>query len=193
MVTFLGIEIDSVAQELRLPQGKLARILATIRSWEGHQSTSKHDLQSLIGLLNHATAVVRPGHTFLHQLINTMKVPKCKFHQVRLNQRCRTDIARWVLFLHNWNGVASSLTLTQEQSWCQMPRGHEVVGLLPVTPSPGSNSTGRQPGNQSTSPLRSCFQWWWWRLLGQALEPGLYRVPIRQPGSHHSFVQRVHL
>ena len=30
-VTFLSIELDSVTQELRLPQGKLARIQATIR------------------------------------------------------------------------------------------------------------------------------------------------------------------
>ena len=106
VVTFLGIEIDSVAQELRLPQAKLARIQATIRYWEGRRTASKRDLQSLIGLLNHAAAVVRPGRTFLRQLIDTMKTPKRQFQQVRLNQRCRADIAWWALFLRSWNGIA---------------------------------------------------------------------------------------
>ena len=76
VVTFLGVKINSDAQELRLPQGKLAWIQATIKSWEGHWSTSKCDLQSLIGLLNHTTTVVRLGCTFLRQLIETMKVTK---------------------------------------------------------------------------------------------------------------------
>ena len=75
-VTFLGIEINSVVQELPMPHKKLTRIQRTIKQWEGHFSAPKHDLQSFTGLLNHATAVVKPGCTFLHQLIDAMKCPK---------------------------------------------------------------------------------------------------------------------
>lgn len=105
-VTFLGIEIDSVAQELRLPARKRLQLQLTLKQWEGKRAASKRELQSLIGMLNHAASVVRPGRTFLRQLIDTMKVPKKQSHQVRLNLHCRSDIAWWSLFLERWNGVA---------------------------------------------------------------------------------------
>ena len=53
-LTFLGIEIDSVQQELRLHPAAAAP----------RGSMKKRDLLSLIGLLNHAATVVRPGRAF---------------------------------------------------------------------------------------------------------------------------------
>ena len=105
-ITFLGIEIDSCSQELRLPPEKLSRIRATLRQWEGRRSATKRQLQSLIGLLNHAAAVVRPGRTFIRQLIDTMKIPKRQFHRVRLNQQCKADLAWWSTFIQAWNGIS---------------------------------------------------------------------------------------
>ena len=36
MLTFLGIEIDSLAMELRLPQDKLARLKGEIAGWQSN-------------------------------------------------------------------------------------------------------------------------------------------------------------
>lgn len=67
-ITFLGIEIDSQVGQLRLPQEKLVHLLAIVKQWmrQGnhlapHSSGKKRDLLSLIGLLHHASSVVRPG------------------------------------------------------------------------------------------------------------------------------------
>ena len=60
-ITFLGIEIDSVAQVLRLPDKKLNRLRGMLAEWEGRRSATKHQLQSLIGHLSHASKVVKPG------------------------------------------------------------------------------------------------------------------------------------
>ncbi len=58
-LTFLGIEIDTVAGQLRLPADKMAQLTATISGWKERRSCTKNQLQSLIGLLNHACKVVR--------------------------------------------------------------------------------------------------------------------------------------
>ena len=103
---FLGIEIDSQKFELRLPVDKLHRLQSLIREWSSKKSASKHQLQSFIGHLSHAAAVVRPGRTFTRELIRTASIPKRSFHLVRLNTGCRADIAWWASFLPEWNGIS---------------------------------------------------------------------------------------
>lgn len=60
---------------------------------------------SLIGSLNHAAAVVRPGRVFLRRLIDLSKIPKELHHFVRLNHEARSDILWWKTFIGRWNGV----------------------------------------------------------------------------------------
>ena len=103
-LTFLGIELDTVKQELRLPQDKIDRLKAMLREWYGRKRPSKRQLQKLIGHLSHAATVVRPGRTFMRHLINTMKVPLRPEHRVRLSSQCRADISWWASFLEVWNG-----------------------------------------------------------------------------------------
>ena len=52
-LAFTGIEIDSVAMELRLPAEKLACMKAELASWRGRKACKKWDLLSLIGVLSH--------------------------------------------------------------------------------------------------------------------------------------------
>lgn len=70
-LTFLGIQIDTCANELSLLPFKLARINSSLKVWLSHKAATKTELQSLISLLSHAATVVPPGHTFLHRLIDT--------------------------------------------------------------------------------------------------------------------------
>lgn len=105
-LTFLGITIDSDHQELRLPGDKVASLKATLSRWERRRSATKRELQVLIGQLNHAAAVVRPGRCFLRQLIDTMKIPHLQSQSVRINCSCRADIMWWSAFIQDWNGIA---------------------------------------------------------------------------------------
>ena len=105
-LTFLGIEIDSVRLELRLPSEKLRRLRVLILEWSNKRSASKHQLQCFIGHLSHAASVVKPGRVFTRELIRTVGVPKRSFHLVRLNMHCRADIAWWAMFLSDWNGIS---------------------------------------------------------------------------------------
>ena len=73
-LTFLGIQIDTVAISLSLAPDKLARTLGMVLSWRGRRSATKCELQSLIGHLSHAAFVVAPGRAFLRRMIQLMKV-----------------------------------------------------------------------------------------------------------------------
>ncbi len=68
-ITFLGIELDCITLVARLPEEKLKRLRREIRNWGTRKSCTKKDLLSLIGQLQHACCVVRPGRTFLRRMI----------------------------------------------------------------------------------------------------------------------------
>ena len=72
-LTFLGIQIDTHALELSLPQAKLERVAAAVARWSQSKVVSKRDLQSLIWLLSHAATVVPPGRSFIRRLIDTVR------------------------------------------------------------------------------------------------------------------------
>ena len=50
-LTFLGIEIDTVRRELRLPLFKLNRFKNVLRKWSCKKTATKHDLQVIIGMM----------------------------------------------------------------------------------------------------------------------------------------------
>lgn len=105
-ITFLGIQLDTVEQEIRLPRQKLIRLQGIVDGWTRKKCATKHQLQVLLGHLGHAATVVRPGRTFTRHLIEATKIPKRPFHKVRLNVQCRADIAWWSAFLQGWNGIS---------------------------------------------------------------------------------------
>ncbi len=51
VVVFLGIELDTEAVTLRLPDEKLQRLQREIRRWSGRKTCAKRELLSLIGQL----------------------------------------------------------------------------------------------------------------------------------------------
>ena len=105
-LTFLGIEIDTVEMQLRLPPPKLGRLKDLLETWRGRKVCSKRELESLIGHLSHACKVVRPGRRFLRGMIALLSVAKRPSHHIRLNGHFRADLEWWATFLSPWNGVS---------------------------------------------------------------------------------------
>jgi hypothetical protein len=64
-LVFLGIVIDTILQELRLPEEKLRKLRELVQSWLSKKRCTKRELHSLAGQLQHAATVVRPGRTFV--------------------------------------------------------------------------------------------------------------------------------
>ena len=71
-LTYLGIEVDTVASQLRLPQGKLQRLQTLLSEWGDRKVCESRQLESLIGTLNHACKVVRCGRSFLRRMLDLL-------------------------------------------------------------------------------------------------------------------------
>ena len=69
VLTFLGIELDSQQRQPRLPADKLSHLQRSLITWSGRQSCQKWELQSLLGYLNYAATVVKPGRSFIRRMI----------------------------------------------------------------------------------------------------------------------------
>jgi len=57
-ICFLGISLDIICMEIRLPTDKLQRIIDILSNWLGKKKARKTDALSLVGLLQHTSKVV---------------------------------------------------------------------------------------------------------------------------------------
>ena len=103
---FLGILLDTARMEARLPNEKLARVRQTVTVWLGKKSATKREILSLVGLLQHAAKVVRPGRTFVRRMYSVALRVRELDYFTRLNQGFRSDLYWWHIFLQDWNGVS---------------------------------------------------------------------------------------
>ena len=105
-LTFLGITLDTANTEIRLPQDKLLRIKASLTKWVGKKTATKRQILSLVGLLQHATKVIRCGRTFVARMYATAAKVKQLHFFTRLNKEFQSDVAWWHTFIHCWNGLS---------------------------------------------------------------------------------------
>lgn len=112
-LTFLGIKVDSRTLQLRLSSEKLHRLKEQLATAVSKRWLSQHKLQSLTGLLQHATKVAHPGRPFLHQLYALEKVGSHPNHHIRLNSAAWADITWWYIFVERWNGLSIAWDLKQ--------------------------------------------------------------------------------
>ena len=108
-LTYLGIEVDTRAGQLRLPSDKFHRVKALLREWGARRTCTHKELESLIGLLNHACKVVRSGHAFLMRMLArpaTFRSPSPKLataYQAEPGFPCRPGLVAALSGVMEWN------------------------------------------------------------------------------------------
>lgn len=91
-LTFLGIELDTVAQTSGIPEDKLNDLKERVVTFSSKCKVSLLELQQLVGHLNFACKVVAPGKAFLHRLCEAMKGLKHPHYHLRLSRCMRDDL-----------------------------------------------------------------------------------------------------
>jgi len=140
-IKFLGIEFDTVSLQLRLPADKLQRLKAELASCILRVTLF---IESLVGLLQFATKVMRPGHCFLRHLYAMQDIGSRPDHYIRLNQPAMADIMWWHIFSSTWNGIS--------MLW---DSGTRVADLILTSDASGSWSCGAY-----WEKAWFHFQWW---------------------------------
>jgi hypothetical protein len=106
VVEYLGIILDTINMEARLPPNKVKRIIDFLQSIVHCKTCTKLQLLQLLGHLNFASRVILPGRSFVSYLITLSTTVQHLHHHVTLNLQCRLDIEFWLRFLKEWNGVS---------------------------------------------------------------------------------------
>lgn len=114
--SFLGIELDTISRQAKLPKDKLTEYGDDIHTLLKHEKTTKRQLESLIGKLNFAASVV-PARPFLRRLIDLVNTVEKPNHFIRLTHGTKRDLLTWLQFLDSYNGVTyfRALKITNSQ------------------------------------------------------------------------------
>lgn len=103
-MSFVGYEIDSIAQEVRLPLDKLQKCSQEIEMLLQQSRATLREIQSIVGLLNFTCAVVLPGRPFLRRLIDLTIGVAAPHFKIRLTKGSKEDLRIWLQFLFTHNG-----------------------------------------------------------------------------------------
>ena len=108
-IEFLGLTVDSLAMELRLPLIKIKQIRAEARKIAQAKTTSARALAHLLGMMNATNNVIPPAPLFCRQLqmtlSNTLEMnSQCYEALITLTQGCLEELNWWNNNMCKWNG-----------------------------------------------------------------------------------------
>ena len=101
----LGVLIDTVEGTVSVPEERMQEIISLVSKWQGKKSSSKIELQSLIGKLQYITKCVRQSRVFLNRLLEALRSMNGK-KSISLSESFQKDLKWWSMFIREYNGVS---------------------------------------------------------------------------------------
>ena len=152
---------------MRLPADKLSRLKDLLAHWSLRKSCRRQQLESLIGTLQHACRVVKPGRAFLRRAIDLLRNTGATkgHHHLPLNREFRADLQWGRRSLSVGTAYPCSPAPRGRRSRRrQMPPGAGAV--VHGRARAGSSWNGRRRQGTSISLSKSYSRGWWRRLCG---------------------------
>lgn len=112
-LVFLGLELDTIDQCVRVPREKTIKLLSILHRALDADFMSLSNVQSLLGSLNFVCRAVSPGRAFLRRLIDLTKGVTNGKAQIKIGMGAKRDVEMWIQFLTYFNGTAMFL----EKDW----------------------------------------------------------------------------
>ena len=112
----LGTVLDFDLAVIYMPDNKLEKLIMVIQACKEKTTWSKHDLQRLLGLLNHWVEVIRVGKVFLNRMLKAYKclTPTMSFFSP--DPEFRLDLRWWERIAPNINYRAMMTLKSQHPS-----------------------------------------------------------------------------
>ena len=95
---FLGLLYNLLDLTLTLPDEKLDRAVAFLEKWINKHQCSKHDIQVLLGHLNHIASVLHAGKPFTAFIVDLLRADQ--FPAI-VDDNLKQDLAMWLTFLRS--------------------------------------------------------------------------------------------
>ena len=99
----LGTVLDFDLAIIYMPDNKLEKLIMVIQSCKEKSTLSRHDLQRLLGLLNHSVEVIRVGKVFLNRMLKAYKLLIPTTSYFCPDQNFRLDLRWWERIAPNMN------------------------------------------------------------------------------------------
>lgn len=102
---FLGLEIDTIKMQIRIPREKVDELMNLLLFWVSKNKIKLSTLQSLVGKLNFFGKAIPGSRAFNRRFYNATIGPTKPSHHIRINHSMREDMNTWISFLRGFNGV----------------------------------------------------------------------------------------
>ena len=102
----LGLEYDTVANTVSLPQAKLSALVELLQSWLDRPKATDRELASVAGKLLQACGVIFSGRLFLNRILATKRRAARFSNAIYLDESFRDDVQWWLEALRLRNGVS---------------------------------------------------------------------------------------
>ena len=100
---FLGLTLDSIRMQIRIPRDKVLNIILMIKTTLLRRTIKTRLLAAIAGKLNFVCKAVPPGRPFLRRIFDAF-AGKPMEHFVTLTKELRKDLAMWKYFLTDFTG-----------------------------------------------------------------------------------------
>ena len=104
-MVFLGVQFDTLAMAMSVTPERIQELLHRCISSLSLSRITRHDLQSLLGVMCFVTACVRPARVFMSTLLNTLLLYKHSRFCFLFAEN-KADLRWWCHFLPLYNGVS---------------------------------------------------------------------------------------
>lgn len=102
---FLGLEIDTVAMQIRIPQNKVKELVQLLSYWVSKKKILLSALQAIVGKLNFFGKAIPGSRAFNRRFYNAMINLDKPYYHIRINRSMKEDMRTWLSFLQEFNGV----------------------------------------------------------------------------------------
>ena len=114
-VIYLGIVLDTERKELRLPEGKVAKLKALLQFHLSKKRVSKKNLESIGGLLSHCAHLVKGGRIFCSNTYNLYKqLVRSGRCYIKLSEQVIDDFHWWIRIFPHFNGTVKMFNVEYE-------------------------------------------------------------------------------
>ena len=104
-LVFLGLEIDTLNMQIRIPDQKVAEICYILEHHIQKRTITLSSLQSIVGKLNFFSKAIPGSRAFNRRFYNAMLGNYQPYHHINITKSMRLDLQIWLEFLTNFNGV----------------------------------------------------------------------------------------
>ena len=112
-MVFLGILFDTTLMQLQVSVDRLSEIKLLVKIWLEKVSSTRRDMERLVGKLNFVARCVRPGRIFISRMLDRIRNIPGRDSLVLVGDSFRKDLQWWNRFLDQYNGIS----IISEQLW----------------------------------------------------------------------------